>query len=285
MKDTPNGKTFYHPDGSGTFGTTLAHWAAMKASPLLLILSVLFSSAACAPVEERATLFVSDADEIAEAERSTAPLPTDEDQGCTDGEIRACSETVHQASGVTSCWGGSQTCAAGAWETCVPFRSLDKIADQTSEAGDDHEEKEQVIIVRSPEGILGEICSRDAPCGEPSEDITSFTEILEAHCPEQQSPHWTRFDHDAATPGESGIQFQLHSAHRLSELPRSTPLLSMIADANSDVETCENGVSCHALAARDPAPLMKVSVTLIPANDGTERPAVRSWRLHYVCLD
>lgn len=38
---------------------------------------------------------------------------------CPEGSVRDCRITIHQASGVTSCWDGVQFCEDGTWGGCM----------------------------------------------------------------------------------------------------------------------------------------------------------------------
>lgn len=262
----------------------------MKLKTLLLTIITLTLGSGCTPDGGIAPAFESSA---------TAPgVPRDAPSGsseatfmdgtepviCEPGTTRSCIHTIHQASGITSCWGGTQTCEEGLWQGCVPLGQ-----GELSDAINTNETDEnQEVVIDSSDFNLSAHCDDHGAC---SSAPTSFTEIYEANCSEDETPRWTQLHYKASTPEGSSTLLQVHAADTLAELVRG-PALSRL-----QLGASENDVACNSLqdtgcvpstvnfTANDTASasLLKVTWTLQPDPVSGNSPNIESWQLRYTC--
>lgn len=84
--------------------------------PVASLLALLLLSAGCA-AETRPEGYSS----YAKTEEATEGAPTTSSarEGCAEDDVRSCTITIKQASGVVSCWTGVEVCSNGAWGECL----------------------------------------------------------------------------------------------------------------------------------------------------------------------
>lgn len=123
---------------------------------------------------------------------------------------------------------------------------------------------------------------------------STYSQTYEASCPMGQVPQWGYLAYDTATPGDSRVEFRVHTSDTLTfgALPVAA---SATAAASPDTQICamgDPGPDCP--IALDTAlgglpdvhrKYLELVMKVIPTTDESQTPQINNWQVTYSCKD
>ncbi len=124
---------------------------------------------------------------------------------------------------------------------------------------------------------------------------STFTEVYESACEQDEQAVWTFFSYDTSTGSDSSVQFRARSAHTRSELTTAPYVDVATAQASPDTQICAmtgpapcpiDLTSMALLGSQSPGPaadLLELEITLNPSSNLQVSPDLNDWRITYSC--